>query len=144
MTITSSKAIQSNLQPRSPRTSHKATSATSIADTDAETSALPRPTTRSRTKTIAQHHPAPPKETAITERSTGPQPSPRAPTKQSLLIALLESKRGATLGELTKATGWQAHSVRGVMSGVLRKRLGLNVQSELFDSVRHYRITTAA
>jgi hypothetical protein len=60
------------------------------------------------------------------------------------LIALLERKRGATLDELMHATGWQAHSVRGVMSGVLRKRLGLNVQSELLDGVRHYRITTTA
>jgi hypothetical protein len=72
----------------------------------------------------------------------GTQPLPL--TKQSLLIALLERKRGATIDELIHATGWQAHSVRGVMSGVLRKRLGLNIQSELFDSVRHYRITTAA
>jgi hypothetical protein len=66
------------------------------------------------------------------------------PTKQTQLIALLERKRGATLDELMHATGWQAHSVRGVMSGVIRKRLGLNVQSELLDGVRHYRITTTA
>jgi hypothetical protein len=48
-------------------------------------------------------------------------------TKQDIVIALIKRQNGATLGEITKATGWKPHSARGVISGVLKKRLGLNV-----------------
>jgi hypothetical protein len=48
------------------------------------------------------------------------------------------------MDELMQATSWQPHSVRGVISGVLRKRLGLIVHAELTDGVRHYRIIAAA
>jgi hypothetical protein len=57
-------------------------------------------------------------------------PTPHQPpgtNKQSRLIALLGAAPGATLEQMMKLTGWQAHSVRGVISGVLRKRLNLNV-----------------
>jgi hypothetical protein len=42
---------------------------------------------------------------------------------------LLQSKEGATVAEMTGATGWQAHSVRGFLSGSLKKKLGLEVTS---------------
>ena len=48
-------------------------------------------------------------------------------TKIDTLIHLIKRSRGATLAELQKATGWQAHSVRGAISGTLRKKLGLDV-----------------
>ena len=48
-------------------------------------------------------------------------------TKQSRLIALMRRPAGATLAELTEATGWQSHSVRGAISGVLRKKRGLTI-----------------
>lgn len=48
-------------------------------------------------------------------------------TKIATLIHLIKRSRGATLAELQKATGWQAHSVRGAISGTLRKKLGLAV-----------------
>lgn len=48
-------------------------------------------------------------------------------SKQTRLVTLLARADGATLEEIVKATGWQAHSVRGVISGVLRKKLGLTV-----------------
>ncbi len=48
-------------------------------------------------------------------------------TKIETLINLIKRSRGATLAELQKATGWQAHSVRGAISGTLRKKLGLVV-----------------
>ncbi|MEO7854880.1 MAG: DUF3489 domain-containing protein [Rubrivivax sp.] len=48
-------------------------------------------------------------------------------SKQSQLIAMLRSPTGGTIDQLTQLTGWQPHSVRGVISGALRKRLKLNV-----------------
>jgi len=47
---------------------------------------------------------------------------------------------GATLAQMMKLTGWQAHTVRGMLSGSLRKRLGLDVGSQVEEGVRVYRI----
>ena len=65
----------------------------------------------------------------------------RSGTKQSTAIELLRSAGGATIDALTKATGWQQHSVRGFLAGVVRKRLKLDLDSSLLDGVRVYRIT---
>lgn len=64
-----------------------------------------------------------------------------APTgKIGMLVALLRRPGGARLDEMTGATGWQAHSVRGAISGGIKKRLGLTVLSELSAEGRVYRI----
>ena len=64
-----------------------------------------------------------------------------AVTKQKLVINLLRRKTGATVEEIVDATGWQAHSVRGAISGTLKKKLGLDVTSEKVDGRgRVYRI----
>jgi predicted ArsR family transcriptional regulator len=68
-------------------------------------------------------------------------PTVRPETKQSLLIDLLKRKSGATIDEMGAATGWQPHSVRGAISGALKKKLGLTVASELIGARgRVYRI----
>ena len=54
----------------------------------------------------------------------------RADTKQALLIGMLQRPEGATVAEVVAATGWQPHTVRGAISGALKKRLGLTVTSE--------------
>ncbi len=59
-----------------------------------------------------------------------PPPAARPGTKQALMIDLLKRKKGATIEEIVEATGWQAHSVRGAISGVLKKKLCLAVTSE--------------
>lgn len=71
-----------------------------------------------------------------------PKPKSRAGTKQAMLIAMLEAPDGATIAEIAKATEWQSHTVRGAISGALKKRLGLTVTSEK-DAVRGrvYKIT---
>ena len=51
-------------------------------------------------------------------------------TKMAQLIEMLGRKDGATIEDITKATGWQAHSVRGAISGTVKKKLGLAVASE--------------
>jgi hypothetical protein len=61
-------------------------------------------------------------------------------SKQSRLIAMLASAPGATIEQMMQLTGWQAHSVRGAISGVLRKRLGLNVACVAGDAGTVYRI----
>jgi hypothetical protein len=66
----------------------------------------------------------------------------RSGTKLALLLDLLQRKGGATIAEVMKATGWQAHSVRGAISGALKKKLGLAVASDKVEGRgRVYRIT---
>ena len=65
--------------------------------------------------------------------------STRPISKIELLINKLKRPSGATLVELTKATGWQEHCVRGAMAGALRKK-GFTVASDKVDGVRRYRI----
>ena len=67
----------------------------------------------------------------------------REGTKQAVLIELLSRAEGATLPQMTEATGWQVHTVRGAMAGALRKKLGLEITSEKQTGTdRVYRITT--
>ena len=68
---------------------------------------------------------------------------PRAPTKLALLLAGLGRADGASIAELTAATGWQPHSVRGAIAGKLRKK-GHVTMSDVVDVVRRYRLTGAA
>jgi len=69
----------------------------------------------------------------------------RPASKQAVIINLLKRKDGATIDDLTAATGWQAHSVRGAISGALKKKLGLAVSSQTVDGRgRVYRIEAGA
>jgi hypothetical protein len=61
-------------------------------------------------------------------------------SKQSRVIAMLQSPAGATINAMMKATGWQQHSVRGFLAGVVRKRLKLKLGSWKVDGTRVYQI----
>jgi hypothetical protein len=68
-------------------------------------------------------------------------PTPRPNTKQAKLIALLRRPGGATIADLVKATGWQSHTIRGAISGALKKKLGIKITSEKAkDGERVYHI----
>jgi hypothetical protein len=77
-------------------------------------------------------------------RSSEPT-SPLAANKTQTCLSLLGRKTGATLEELISATGWQAHSVRGFLSGTVKKKLGLpltTVKAE--NSARRYLLPRAS
>ena len=68
----------------------------------------------------------------------------RKGTKQTQLIAMLTAADGASINEIIAVTGWLAHTARGVISGVLRKKLGLKVTSEKNDARgRVYKLPSA-
>jgi len=74
-----------------------------------------------------------------------PAPEPRTPKgKIAVLLGLLRQSEGATIETMMAATGWQAHSVRGAMSGSIKKALGVEVVSEKTEAGRVYRIAETA
>ena len=88
---------------------------------------------------------------AAAKKATKGARSPKSPKKKTTgahhgsktaqVLDLLKRSDGATLKELMKATGWQAHSVRGFLSGALGKKMGLMVTStKAADEERRYSV----
>ena len=72
------------------------------------------------------------------------QSDAKRPSKQDVVIAMLRQPEGATVDEVASVTGWQRHTVRGVFSGTLKKKLGLTVASAKEERGRVYRIAEPA
>ena len=68
------------------------------------------------------------------------QPTGQANSKQAWVLALLCGPSGATIATVTRSTGWQPHTVRAFLAAVVRKKLGLRLESEKRDGERVYRI----
>jgi hypothetical protein len=73
-----------------------------------------------------------------------PQSDVKRPSKQDDVIAMLRRPEGATVDEVARTTGWQRHTVRGVFSGTLKKKLGLSLASAKEERGRVYRIAEPA
>ncbi len=122
---------------------------TTLVIADAGLQAIGVEVDRKTSKQSSSTKPQPKQRSRRAERKpSGSKPSDRTSpaavrpgTKQALLIDLLKRKKGATIEEIVEATGWQPHSVRGAISGTLKKKLGLAVTSEKRgDGPRRYRI----
>jgi hypothetical protein len=61
-------------------------------------------------------------------------------SKQARVIAMLQSPGGTSIAAMMQQTGWQQHSVRGFLAGVVRKKLKLKLQSTKTDHGRLYRL----
>jgi hypothetical protein len=84
------------------------------------------------------------KAAAVGKTRPKAKPAQAAETKASIVVKKLSSPKGVTIEILMEATDWQAHSVRGFLSAVVKKKLGLNLISEIGkDGVRRYRIGEA-
>jgi hypothetical protein len=73
-----------------------------------------------------------------------PQSEAKRPSEQDEVIAMLRRPEGATVDEVASATGWQRHTVRGVFSGTLKKKLGLALASAKEERGRVYRVAEPA
>jgi hypothetical protein len=100
--------------------------------------------TKAKLKTVTRSRP-------MAKRKSSKRPVPvgdasralaktRAGTKHAQVVAMLQDRAGTTIAAIMAATGWQQHSVRGFLAGVVRKKLGLNLVSEPRESGRVYRI----
>jgi len=69
------------------------------------------------------------KKTTPSPTAPSEKPTPRTGTKQAQMIEMLERPEGATVEQIAAATGWQHHTIRGAISGALKKKLGLTVEA---------------
>ena len=73
-------------------------------------------------------------KTATSAKKVGTAAVPREFSKKQIVLDMLKRKGGATMAEIQKSTEWQAHSVRGFISGALGKKMGLKVESTKNDA----------
>jgi len=106
-----------------------------------EEAGVPTPETPKRTRKLAGS----PNEILASKKATKTNRQPAvgrpATSKSDIVVSKLRAAKGATIETLMTATGWQAHSVRGFLSGTVRKKLGLPLESEIGkDGQRRYRL----
>src|SRR5260370_21231407 len=93
---------------------------------------------------MSKREPARSIETRSASKAAGSgQPTGRADSKQAWVLALLCGPSGASIETVTRSTGWQPHTVRAFLAAVVRKKLGLRLESEKRDGERVYRVVAS-
>ncbi|WP_137113357.1 DUF3489 domain-containing protein [Mesorhizobium sp. GR13] len=105
--------------------------------------------TLNRGRDVAAKHVAEPanspRRSVAAGKIVNPEKKPGRSPKAAIVLKKLNSPKGATIEILMGVTNWQAHSIRGFLSAVVRKKLGMNLVSDIGkDGVRRYRIDEAA
>ena len=96
--------------------------------------------TKNSKKNVKRYKPSCKQNAENDKKITAAKNEKRGESKQATLITMLERIGGATIDEMARATGWQLHSIRGMMSGILKKRIGLSIASEKEERGRVYHI----
>ena len=94
-------------------------------------------------KTSKRRSPKPTAARATTAKPpaiSDPEKKNDAGSKQARIIEMLQSPTGMTIAAMMKETGWQQHSVRGFLAGVVRKKLKLKLNSMKIDGSQVYRV----
>jgi Protein of unknown function (DUF3489) len=124
--VLSRKATRRRRAPREPAT------APTLAESDAPVVDAPAPTTEADGAAAPSKRKATRKAKAAEATPDGAPAgklTPRAGTKQALMIDMLKRPEGATVEQIAAATGWQHHTIRGAISGALKKKRGLTVEA---------------
>jgi uncharacterized protein DUF3489 len=95
-----------------------------------------------KNKRSPKSKPATKRPTKVAPVTKSNRPRQRADSKQAKVLELLRRPQGATIEAIMKETGWQQHSVRGFLAGVVHKRLKLNLNSTKTDGIRVYRVAS--
>jgi len=118
-------------------------------NTAIEATATEKPKATKKARVGAQGAHVAPKKAKVGKKASPAKKAPKAAkekgtrdgSKAATVLELLKRPDGATLAQLMKATGWQAHSVRGFLSGTVNKKLGLTVTStKVEDGERTYSV----
>ena len=122
---------------------------TTITDETTAPAAAEKPKATKKARVGAQRAHVTPKKGKAAKKASPAKKTPRAAkeagsardgSKAAAVLDMLKRPGGATLAELMKATGWQPHSIRGFLSGTIRKKMGLTVASTKGeDGERTYR-----
>ena len=122
---------------------------TAVEETGTALGATGKPKATKKARVGAQGAHVAPKKGKVSKKASPAKKAPKAAkekgtrdgSKAAQVLDLLKRAEGATLAELMKATGWQAHSVRGFLSGTVSKKFGLAVSStKVGDGERTYSI----
>ena len=133
LVITSEGMAAIGIEPEDTGATPAATGATP-AEAAAQADEAPAPTTEAANAATPAKGKAKPKVAKVKAAkrvTTAPagKSTPRAGTKQALMIEMLERPEGATVEQIAAVTGWQHHTIRGAISGALKKKLGLTVEA---------------